>query len=311
MEVRHGLSMAKSDRAFRALARSQPDIVAELLRLLTPHALPPGVEFTLDDLAPTQVDALPYAMDADCIARAGSEVMHHIEFQGYRDGGFSERCVWYHVGTALPYRGKRIVKTTAIWLMPLPKGQPRNIMRHADISVRVKTIVLPNVPAGKLLANPKTACFAAGANAGSWSDRELCMRVAASLRATNATWPERHLAVVAAAMQKRYDAMVTAMEQMHMEPVIIEDLVKFGEDRGFDRGLSQGLSQGYDRGATQARVQLYVNLAEELLGRVLTPREHVALSQRVATANFKRLNEMLVRSSPQALEAWLADPNAP
>lgn len=31
--------------------------------------------------------------------------------------------------------------------------------------------------------------------------------------------------------------MVTAMEQANLEPVVIEDLVKLGEDRGFDRGL--------------------------------------------------------------------------
>jgi len=30
--------------------------------------------------------------------------------------------------------------------------------------------------------------------------------------------------------------MVTAMEQANLEPVIIEDLVKFGEDRGYERG---------------------------------------------------------------------------
>jgi hypothetical protein len=30
--------------------------------------------------------------------------------------------------------------------------------------------------------------------------------------------------------------MVAAMEQANLEPVIIEDLVKFGEDRGYVRG---------------------------------------------------------------------------
>jgi hypothetical protein len=288
--------MAKSDRAFRALARSQPNVVAELLRVLAPHSLPPGAAFTLDDLAPTQVDALPYAMDSDCIARVGNDEIRHIEFQGYRDDGFSERCVWYHVGTALPYRGKRRVRSVAVWLMPLPKGQTRNIMRHADISVRVKTIVLPNVPAAKLLANPKTACFAAGANAGSWSDRDLCMRVAISLRENNASWPERHLAVVAALMQKRYDAMVTAMEHMQMEPVIIEDLVKYGEDRGFDRG------------AAHERVRMYDDMFEVRLGRPLTPSEHDMLSRSITTVTSKQLLDMMFNASPKTLEAWLADP---
>lgn len=44
------------------------------------------------------------------------------------------------------------------------------------------------------------------------------------------------MAVVAAAMRGRYDSMVTVMEQASMEPVVIEDLVKFGEDRGFEKG---------------------------------------------------------------------------
>jgi len=32
-----------------------------------------------------------------------------------------------------------------------------------------------------------------------------------------------------------HEAMVTAMERANLEPVVIEDLVKFGEDRGYDR----------------------------------------------------------------------------
>jgi hypothetical protein len=35
--------------------------------------------------------------------------------------------------------------------------------------------------------------------------------------------------------------MVAAMEQANLQPVIIEDLVKFGEDRGYERGqLEEG-----------------------------------------------------------------------
>jgi len=44
------------------------------------------------------------------------------------------------------------------------------------------------------------------------------------------------MAVVAAAMRGRYESVATAMEQANLEPVIIEDLVKFGEDRGYERG---------------------------------------------------------------------------
>jgi len=80
------------------------------------------------------------------------------------------------------------------------------------------------------------ACFAAGSDAEGRPDDVLCAQVAAALRVREASWPERHMAVVAAAMRGRYESMVTAMEQANLEPVIIEDLVKFGEDRGEDRG---------------------------------------------------------------------------
>jgi hypothetical protein len=60
--------------------------------------------------------------------------------------------------------------------------------------------------------------------------------VAEALRAQNASWAERHMAVVAALMSERYKSMVSAMEQVNLEPVIIEDLVKFGEHRGLKRG---------------------------------------------------------------------------
>lgn len=287
--------MSKTDRAFRSLANSQPEIVAELLRTLTPHRLPKGATFALDDMSPTQVDALPRALDADCVARVGDDETHHIEFQGYRDDTFSERCVWYHVGFALLYRGKRRVRTTAIWLVPLPRGQSHNVMQHHDISVRVKTIVLPKVPAVKLLANPKTACFAAGANAGGLSDAELCLRVAASLRASNASWSERHVAVVAARAQSwyRYKEMVMAMEQQHLEPVIIEDLVKIGEDIGFDRG--------FDRGASDERLFM----VKQRLGRPLTATEEARLTERLAIMPRESVYEMLFQASQRVFEEWL------
>ena len=291
-------AMSKTDRAFRTLAKSQPENIAELLRILTPHRLPTGASFTPDDLAPTQVDALPQALDADCVARVGEDETQHIEFQGYGDKSFSERCVWYHVGLALLYRGKRRVRTTAIWLVPLPRGESRNVMRHNDISVRVKSIVLPKVPAAKLLANPKTACFASGANAGVWSDKELCLRVAASLRASNASWSERHVAVVAALSQRRYEEMVSAMEVMQLEPVVIEDLVKFGEDRGFERGVEQGLEQGLEQGASDERLFI----VKQKLGRPLTATEEA----RLAAMPRERVYEMLFQASQRVFEEWLA-----
>jgi hypothetical protein len=130
------------------------------------------------------------------------------------------------------------VSTVALWLIPLPNTQPRNEVAAGDITVKVTTIVLPEVPASSLLSERATACFAAGSDAEGRSNGALCAQVAATLRARGASWPERHMAVVAA-MRGRYESMVTAMEHANLEPVIIEDLVKFGEDRGYERGREE------------------------------------------------------------------------
>jgi len=42
--------------------------------------------------------------------------------------------------------------------------------------------------------------------------------------------------------------MVDAMKEAEFEPIIIEDLVRFGEDRGFERGLEKGLREGVEKG---------------------------------------------------------------
>jgi hypothetical protein len=236
--------MPKSDRAFRALARAQPDLVAGLLAAVAPGLLPAGAALLPDDVAPTHLDALPPELDADFAARVASDALVHVESQGYRDEGFGARVLWYHVGFALRNRGKRRVRTVALWLTSPPKDQPRDTMTVDDIAVKVTTVVLHEVKATVLLSDPRTACFAAGADPEDRSVDELCAEVAAALRAKGASWPERHLAVVAAAVRGRYDQMVSAMEQASIEPVIIEDLVRFGEDRGLEKGRQEGLRAG-------------------------------------------------------------------
>jgi hypothetical protein len=189
-------------------------------------------------------------------------------------------------------RGKRRVRTVALWLKPLPAGQPRNLVAVADISVRVKTIVLPDVLAARLLVDPSTACFAAGANAGPWSDDELCRRVVMALVERKASWAEQHMAAVAAKTRSeyRYQMMLTAMEQANLEPVIIEDLVNIGRD--------------------QARKDIYVQMFSQRLERTLTEREKATLLQCIETLGVNRINEMVLKSNPDALAAWLANPTA-
>ncbi len=245
--------MPRSDRAFRALARAQPDVIATLLAAVAPGLLPPGAPPVPDDVAPTQIDALPPEMDADFATRVPTGELVHVECQGYRDTGFEPRTLWYHVGFALRHRRQRRVRTVAIWLTTPPKAHPRDRMTVDDITVKVTTIVLHEVKASVLLRSPSTACFAAGADSEGRTAKELCSAVAAALRVRNATWAERHMAVVAAAMRGRYKEMVMAMEDANLEPVIIEDLVKFGEDRGRKKGLAQGRKQGIAEGIEKGR----------------------------------------------------------
>jgi hypothetical protein len=69
----HGAVMPTSDRAFRALARAQPDVVVGLLRAITPTLLPPHAVPVPDDVAPTHLDGLPPEIGADFAARMTSE----------------------------------------------------------------------------------------------------------------------------------------------------------------------------------------------------------------------------------------------
>jgi hypothetical protein len=286
--------MAKTDRAFRALCRQEPDIVAALLRVVKPGLLSGAAVIVPDDVAPTQVDALPPELDADWVARVDDDGVIHLECQGYRDVGFSERVLWYHVGLALRYRGTRRVRTVALWLVPLAEAQRKDVVTVHDISVQMTMIDLTRVSAARLLEDGRTACFAAGAHAGDWSKDELCRRVAVALAARRASWAERHMAVVAALVRNRYDAMVSAMEQANLEPIIIEDLVKFGEDRGFDRGVDRSFERQFAR----------------RLGRPLTSFERETLERRRVDVGVERLDDVVLTFGRDALAVWLADPSA-
>jgi hypothetical protein len=258
----------------------------------------PAAVIVPDDVAPTHVDGLPPELDADWVARIDDDGVLHIECQGYRDGGFSERALWYHIGLALRYRSKRRVRTVALWLVPLTEAQRKEVVTVHDISVQMTMIDLTRVSAARLLDDGRTACFAAGADAGTWSKEELCQRVAVALAARRASWAERHMAVVAAAMRKRYDAMVSAMEQANLEPVIIEDLVKFGEDRGFDRGVDRGVDRSFERQFTRR------------LGRPLTTTERETLERRRVALGVERLDDVVLTFGSEALAVWLANPSA-
>jgi hypothetical protein len=242
--------MAGSDRAFRSLAHHEPQTVVVLLRVLAPHVVPPGVSVAIEDVAPTRLDVLPPSQEVDSALRLGASVLAHTECQGYGDKGFPDRIFWYHLDLAVRNR-TRHVKTVALWLVRPPEPQRQSELTQGDIRVTVTQVFLPDEPAERLLADPHTACFAAAADPGVRSVEALCREVARQLKASEASWPRRHMAVVCAATQGRYYAMIEAMASEGLEPVVIEDLVKFGEDIGLQKGLERGLEQGLERGLEQ------------------------------------------------------------
>ena len=239
--------MASSDRGFRALAQDSPEAIVALLRCggaSASGAFPPDARITRADVDDSHLGALTPVIDADWIARVGEDAVVHVECQGYRDTTFAERLLRYHLHVALRYWGLR-VHTFAIWLVTPPAAQRAEELRiGTSIVVRVAHVVVAELSAASLLESPETACFAAGADPGAWTDAELCARVATALAASGASWERKHMAVIAAALSGRYDLMLRAMEEKGMQPIVIEDLVKFGEDRGEARGEVRGLAGG-------------------------------------------------------------------
>lgn len=238
--------MAKTDRAFRALARASPRSVLSLIRLLRPALLRVDDDqiVALDD---PQLDTPPHPRQADFAATVGDDELLHVEGQGYRDPGFLDREFEYHLTFALRHP-RRTVRTCAIWLRVPRADQRVERIERGTISFRVETIVLREVPAALLLSRPDTACFAAGADRGELDEDALCDAVVAALGRADAPLQERTMAAVAAMTVGRYDCLVRAMERADMEPVIIEDLVDYGYDLGRAEGRQEGERTGREVG---------------------------------------------------------------
>jgi uncharacterized protein DUF4351 len=235
--------MAGSDRAFRALAHAEPDVIVATLRLLCPALVAPGASVTPDDLEPTRLEALAPSQEVDWVARVAGTGLLHAECQGYGEVGFTDRLLRYHLALVLRAWSRR-VSSVALWLKRPPEAQLARVLRHDAVSVEVEHIVLPEVPAERLLASARTACFAPAATPGPLTVEALCLRTAELLRADEAGWYRWHMAVVCAATQGRYHAMLAAMDRVGVERIVIEDLVEFGKDQGRLEGRLEGRVQG-------------------------------------------------------------------
>jgi len=258
--------MASSDRAFRALAQAEPDTVARLLRVVAPGLLPPNVSLEAADVDDSHAHGLPPALDADLVARVGEEDVLHVELQGYRDRGFVDRVVYYHLTNVLRFKPRK-VSTLALWFKRPPADQCRDVIEVGDVTVRIRNIVLGEIDAELLLGDPRTCCFAAAADAANVGEEALCDAIAQAMMKDRASWYCWQMAVVAAASCGRYEYFMQAMRRADMEPMVIEDLVKFGEDRGFENGVARGFENGLASGALSTAKE---SLVEVLLARGLT-----------------------------------------
>jgi hypothetical protein len=84
------------------------------------------------------------------------------------------------------------------------------------------------------------------------------------------------------------------MEQVNLEPVVIEDLAKFGEDRG----------------RLEGELRTLVHQFERRLGRSLRTEEHRTLRTRVVQLGSDRLGDVVMDLPSETLAAWLAAPDA-
>ena len=238
--------MVATDRAFRALGRAEPETIVALVEVLVPGLLRGTAKVEPHDAMDTWLDRPPHPAEADTLLRLdpGDELLH-LEGQGYREDKFDDRVLRYHLIVSLRH-WKRRVHTVALWLVPPTAEQRSGVLRHGDIEVKVTTLVLREVDAGLLLSRPETACFALGADDGGRGHDAVCSEAVRLLRASHASLRRLQLgaAVARAHSVARFDAMLRAMNAQGVEAVIIEDLVKIGEDIGMEKGLVQGLKKG-------------------------------------------------------------------
>jgi hypothetical protein len=143
---------------------------------------------------------------------------------------------------------------------------------------------------------PRSNCpglhFAPGADAESRSGEELCAEVARVLRRQGASWQKLLVSTVVAAAAGRYDAMIHAMHEVGIEQPMIEDLVRYGHQRG----LEQGLREGQERGLREGRTAMRESLLELLALRGLSPTAEEA-SRIEAEPDIDRLRQWFRRAA--------------
>jgi hypothetical protein len=295
--------MVATDRALRALGREEPHVLLALVEHLAPGLLSqPVARLDLAVLDP-RLDLPTPSTEADFVLQTGAQGLLHLEGQGYGQTTFLERLLRYHLTLVLRFWAME-VRSVALWFKRPSSVERASVIEHGAVSVRVQHLVLAETPAAMLM-QPELACFLLGADADPKGDAWLCERAVKMLVESQASLRRWQMGAVAARAHgaARYHAMVGAMNRAGVESIIIEDLVKIGEDFGFERGFAEGEAAGKTAGEAAGE-------AKGLRGAVLDLCEaygvQVNEAQRAQLLSLDLEGLSALRAHLKAHKAWPA-----
>ena len=138
------------------------------------------------------------------------------------------------------------------------------------------------------------------------ADPERMKAVLDKLRAASAREDFEELTVamtVVADKDKRQRGLRGAIISALGEEVVMESWV-------FKKGKEQGMQLGKEQGEQQGEQRAVVRLFEKRLGRPLDEGEKATLLRRLSVLGYDRVVDVRDELSPEALAAWLANPEA-
>jgi hypothetical protein len=299
------------DLTLRHVARQFPDYLARAL-------LPPGTPITGARWSDTQVTSRQRRLDRAIEVFIGDEMhLEHIEMQFEMAADVPFRI--YEYNTLLSFAlvaetpaGKEVprVRSTLVLLSGRekpwpPRGEYRNSPDGDEFSgVRYKMEAVYQQTVAEIEARgPLWMVFAPLAVD---ADPEQMKAVLEKLRSETTPRQFTELAValtVVADKDKRQRGLRSAIVSLLSEEIVMESWV-------FSQGRQKGKLEGKLEGKIEEQQEMLARFYQKRLGRGLTEDERAVLFGRILTLGVDRLDDVLFDLSPEALAAWLHDPDA-
>jgi hypothetical protein len=295
------------DLALRHATRPFPEQLARAL-------LPPGTEITSAVWAETQVTARQRRLDRALAVVAGGVLrFEHVEMQLEMVADVPFRIYEYHVLSALALAGetppgKEVprIQSTVVLLSGREKAWPEegeyqtspDGATFSGVRFRIDAVYQRTVAELLARASPLWMIFAPLAVD---ADPERMKEVVERLRAQTSRREMNELAAalaVVAGKDKRRRGLKEGIVALIKEELMESSVFKMGEQRGELRGRQEG--------EQKSTALLY----GKRLGRPLTDDERRTLFARLQTLGLDRIQDVALERSPEALAAWLAEPDA-